>query len=295
MMLIKQIFLFAAILLNAQEAPPPESFFPHHKGDIWQYLDNDGMYYNKTIVKDSLDADGIWHITFLVEYLSIPGSYCEEWYIDAYNQVGNYNSSYLNGVSRQYDLNGKLGSWYLSVVYDDSSCLYKAIVDSGFDYRVYESFFAAEDYQPGDDKMDWGISVLSAGLGVTYKNVEFYYEDLVGAIIDSQLYGTIVKINEVSEPTIVEKSILLKAWPNPFNNRLNINLQVFQPGNYEIDIYNILGQKIKTITTNRFIAGIYQFHWDGLDEYGFQISSGIYLIQTVTNKTTSTYKVIYIK
>ena len=74
---------------------------------------------------------------------------------------------------------------------------------------------------------------------------------------------------------------LAEAYPNPFTQRTRFAFQL--PIDYtgqtvtRITIYNILGQKVKTLLAERRAAGFYNIFWDGRDDLGYKVGSGIYL------------------
>ena len=70
-------------------------------------------------------------------------------------------------------------------------------------------------------------------------------------------------------------------YPNPFNSGTNItySLPINFKSEIQIKVYNILGQEIKTLLNGVSKSGLNQLHWDGLDQRGRQIPSGIYILR----------------
>ena len=52
--------------------------------------------------------------------------------------------------------------------------------------------------------------------------------------------------------------------------------------NVSINIYNLLGQHIRTLVENKDQIGQFKVQWDGYDQFGQQMSSGVYFIQLLT-------------
>ena len=77
-----------------------------------------------------------------------------------------------------------------------------------------------------------------------------------------------------------------KAYPNPFKENITIEYQLQQDGRVEIQINNILGQKIKSLLSEEQQAGLQRIKWDGIDESGSLVRTGIYYItlRTPTDK-----------
>jgi hypothetical protein len=93
----------------------------------------------------------------------------------------------------------------------------------------------------------------------------------------------------VDDPTIPHiPAVSLDAWPNPFKVFTNIKVNVPQGGlgraeNASISIYNIKGQKVKTIALDPSKAGEQFTYWDGRDGDNRLCSSGIYLMNLMVN------------
>jgi hypothetical protein len=88
---------------------------------------------------------------------------------------------------------------------------------------------------------------------------------------------------------------LSEAYPNPFNPETKINFSIPQNGNIKIAVYNLLGQKIKTLVNQEFNAGSYSATWNGKDDFGKQVASGIYLFRLETESFKTTKKVMLMK
>ncbi|MCI0515628.1 T9SS type A sorting domain-containing protein [candidate division KSB1 bacterium] len=65
-------------------------------------------------------------------------------------------------------------------------------------------------------------------------------------------------------------------YPNPFNPRTTFQYQLAAPARVEIAIYNLLGQKIQVLLHEMRAPGFYEIQWDGQDQAGLPVASGIY-------------------
>ncbi len=65
-------------------------------------------------------------------------------------------------------------------------------------------------------------------------------------------------------------------YPNPFNATTIIEFALPQAGEVKLELYNILGQKIRTLVDQELSPGYKQVIWDGTDQKGKQVASGIY-------------------
>jgi len=87
----------------------------------------------------------------------------------------------------------------------------------------------------------------------------------------------------------------LTNYPNPFNPSTVLTFTVCESVETELSIYNITGQKIKTLHTGHQQEGVFNVVWDGHDDYGAQVASGIYLAILITPKASITRKIVLLK
>ena len=110
---------------------------------------------------------------------------------------------------------------------------------------------------------------------------------------------TILDLNNLtpaSENVIANEEILLTNYPNPFNPTTTISFSIINDSNVELSIFNIKGQKIKTLANNDFMKGSHSIIWNGFNESGDSVSTGIYLYKlNVNGKTESMRKCLLLK
>jgi hypothetical protein len=88
---------------------------------------------------------------------------------------------------------------------------------------------------------------------------------------------------------------LSNAYPNPFNPTTNIQFNLAKSENVKLVVFNILGQKIKTLVNGEMKAGSYTATWNGRDEFGSEVASGIYFYRLESQSFNSTKKMILMK
>jgi hypothetical protein len=89
------------------------------------------------------------------------------------------------------------------------------------------------------------------------------------------IYGTPQGINE--QPTLPAKITLSQNYPNPFNSNTLIAYDLSQDCEVALEIYNILGQRVKAIGLGPQNAGANRIYYDGTDDFGAALPSGTYL------------------
>jgi len=88
---------------------------------------------------------------------------------------------------------------------------------------------------------------------------------------------------------------LEQNYPNPFNPVTRIDYSVAFAGNVEVNIYDILGRRIRQIASGQHQPGTYTAVWDGTDGNGEGVASGIYLYKLVTAEETTARKMLMLK
>ena len=107
-----------------------------------------------------------------------------------------------------------------------------------------------------------------------YKNVTLtdYYEHIKPAVFD-----------------------LKQNYPNPFNPVTSIKYQIPKSAHVKLVIYNILGLKVRTLVDKGQLPGFYQVEWNGRNESGNQVSSGVYIYSITAGRFTKCRKMIFVK
>lgn len=91
------------------------------------------------------------------------------------------------------------------------------------------------------------------------------------------------------------KYALHANYPNPFNPVTTIKYDLKDAGKVSLKVYNILGQEVRTLVNARQLAGYQQVVWDGRNNSGQSVSSGIYIYRLETEKFTKSRKMMLLK
>ncbi len=90
-------------------------------------------------------------------------------------------------------------------------------------------------------------------------------------------------------------AIILYPYPNPFNSTITMEMTIFKQANVCIKIYDILGRRVSTIFNAPLEQGIYKFIWDGKDDKGVFLNSGVYFVSILGNDFKKQIKIIFLK
>jgi len=88
---------------------------------------------------------------------------------------------------------------------------------------------------------------------------------------------------------------LYQNYPNPFNPDTNIRYSLKDDSNVRIQICNLLGQTVRTLVNTRKGKGTYTIHWDGRDDSGRPVASGVYYYRLYTQDQKLVRKMILMK
>jgi len=86
-----------------------------------------------------------------------------------------------------------------------------------------------------------------------------------------------------------------KNYPNPFNPTTTIDYSIVQKTNVNISVHNILGQKLATLINKHHVPGSYKIDWNGKDEQGVSVSSGLYFYKMNAGDFMQTGKMVLMK
>jgi hypothetical protein len=100
---------------------------------------------------------------------------------------------------------------------------------------------------------------------------------------------------EDGKDIIVRSHQLFRAYPNPFNPTTTIRVKMAKTAEASLVIYNVMGQKVKTLHSGSLEKGTRNFKWNGTDNAGKQVASGLYFYQLKTQNNMQTKSVIFLK
>jgi hypothetical protein len=144
--------------------------------------------------------------------------------------------------------------------------------------------------------------LIGAKFEATYRNswngliddVRIYDYALTAEQVDSLYYLEISsKVNRNSKP--VSTFQLEQNYPNPFNPSTTISYNLTQPDNVRLRIYDMLGTEIATLVNGEQQAGVQHVVWNGTDNLGHAVSSGVYLYQLESGDQIQQHKMLLIK
>jgi hypothetical protein len=104
--------------------------------------------------------------------------------------------------------------------------------------------------------------------------------------------GSVVSVEESVIPNTFE---LMQNYPNPFNPSTQIKFSIPVNGFVTLKIYDLLGKEIKTLINSEYSAGSHSMQWNGDDNLGNKVSTGIYVYRMTSGNFASSKKMLLIK
>jgi hypothetical protein len=122
------------------------------------------------------------------------------------------------------------------------------------------------------------------------------FEIADGVLVDgSRLTNPVVTLGALNIQTTPTEFALRQNFPNPFNPETTIKYDLADAGRVELRIYNMVGQVIRTLVNERQNPGRYSIRWDGKDDRGLSVSSGIYFYRLTSEKFNDVKKLMLLK
>ena len=115
------------------------------------------------------------------------------------------------------------------------------------------------------------------------------------AAIDRGAYEYCVGLSGVGEPAPLALGVGLSCAPNPFNPRTTVSFELVNSGQVSMGVYDLRGLKIRSLAEAWFGAGQHQVVWDGRDDQGQELGSGVYLIRLVSKDGDISGRVVLLR
>lgn len=245
------------------------------------------------VIKTNSNGDSLW--TKLIDVSPHDISTCITENTDNGNiLVSGYSFNPDYGILILLDSNGEI----IWLEYDNSingvqqSVLFaynnNFIVDANEMYCIDENYNIIWNSNSNPSGYDKYIKLLEDNYIVFTGSHSLPYNNHIPSLSKADPQGNIVSIEDFDIPSTNDYK--LTNYPNPFNPTTTIEFSINNHSKVELTIYNIKGQKIKTLANEHFSKGSNAVIWDGDDENNKPVSSGIYYYKLNVNGKTETVK-----
>jgi hypothetical protein len=145
---------------------------------------------------------------------------------------------------------------------------------------------------PNDDRGTWGMELHQQQIFLSYIVAFIPFASNVAGIklLD---WGFSVDVDEKRDGSRLPLApSLSQNYPNPFNPETTIQFDVHQRESVLLEVFDIQGRKVATLANQGYPRGSYSLKWNGRDEAGKAVSSGVYLYRIHAGKFVQTRKMI---
>ncbi len=121
-----------------------------------------------------------------------------------------------------------------------------------------------------------------------------------GSAVVSQLWLKETGVGLVVTPSgdngeIPTTLALDQNYPNPFNPETQIRFQLPADATVKLELFNVLGQRVRLLANGNYAAGYHTLRWDGRNESGLSAASGIYIYRLTSGQTVLTKRMLLLK
>ena len=133
-------------------------------------------------------------------------------------------------------------------------------------------------------------------MNITQIHFDKLREDLISMGANQQLLEDVYFLFSNSSIIQLQKSFFLyQNKPNPFNPATLISFSIPEQIEITLNIYNLRGCLIRTLCNKVFEVGKHQILWDGRDEFGHNVSSGVYFYSMKAGNYSQIRKMVFLK
>jgi len=192
---------------------------------------------------------------------------------------------------------------------------YRSIDNAGVDFNLFDGFSDAEKWQAISggiqtthiDSADVAMVIATGPVTIpASESVEIGFAVVAGESLSQieknasnaqQLWNGLIatSVDVAFSPTLPKSFSLSQNFPNPFNPATVIGYDIAKPTDVELTIFNMLGQKVRTLVREKLAPGSYAATWNGLTDSGEQVASGIFLYTLRAGDFRQTKKLLFVK
>jgi hypothetical protein len=292
MKLIKTTIFFSIIIIELAAAQIITGVAPLKPGNKWVYQSYIAGDYSNPETDQYLITDSIKVINGIPFYAVLGGiklDYTMYYGLTPDQYFARYVEFMTDSLFKYFKANIKFGdAWEQQ--WEGGITLYSTIIDT-FTAKVFNKNTLIYTMDRRDSSLIHGSrEYWTKEYGMLNGIYEQAEDILVGCVIDGVLYGdtTITGIDEAKE--LPDKFVLYQNYPNPFNPNTVISWQLVTGSKVRLEIYNILGEKIKTLIDEYYSPGKYNISFNAEE-----LPSGIYFYRLITEDFIQTKKMMLVR
>jgi len=130
---------------------------------------------------------------------------------------------------------------------------------------------------------------------ITFNNVEIDNLGIVNVTVtgeDMITYEGVINMTVAGVNDLINDIANFTSQPNPFSTNTKINYTLLESNNTTIQIYNVRGQIVRNLKSDMQSAGNHSIVWNGLNDNGSKLDSGVYYCRLTSGKNVRTIKLL---
>ena len=131
--------------------------------------------------------------------------------------------------------------------------------------------------------------------GDNYETASINLDNVKLSGADGTLIDFIIRSNSQEIKMIPGQFALQQNFPNPFNPSTEIRFDLPEGGHVELSVFNMAGQKVRTLSSEIMQPGYHAIIWDGTNNFGSKVATGMYFYAISTAQFNDTKKMLFLK
>jgi hypothetical protein len=259
----------------------PLSFFPHHLGDVWEYLGTQvpNTYWQYRITADSSGEGrayiGIRRGESTFRYI-LDSAACSVYLVTALD------------TQYYYKLNAQEGeSWE---VWRSSQSSIIATVVREFDGLVIDTVVHIKQIEYSSNGLQLGSDYLGSSMGLIGTDIDGWPDGRVRGMIINGVQREIVTSVPEFRAGLADNFRLGQNYPNPFNPTTQIQFELPHASQVDLGVYNTLGQQVAALVSDKLPAGSHVTSFDA-----HLLPGGVYFCRMHSGRGVQTIKMLLLK
>lgn len=167
--------------------------------------------------------------------------------------------------------------------------LFSYLPDLSIESVTYEEYVGVNDWSP-TDLVSYSYDAQGFAEMIEYL---YYHNDQWND--HGRLLLDMMEISDVEEDLMKPSDIVVENYPNPFNPETTIRFTLDRKQKVKVSVFNILGQRMNTLIQDKLPTGTHSVLWDGRDEKGNMLASGVYFYRLKSKDSVVTGKMLFLK
>ncbi len=276
------IDMLSVYIINGLEWRPLDQ--PAPWAGVWMYMGHEDTVF-VYCVNDSANRVGFppGHMGHGMGMMWPDSSFVQFWQIHPDSLPGNHDDEHFMGF--YLNAHDPFGMGMMDGRFGGHGGMMRFQKEHQFQFHYYdedlEEMGLSEDgmkMRYWDEEMKQWLDVSGVSINTESNTITFTTLDL------SNYYAlaaptSVTGIEESESNATPDDFVLRQNYPNPFNPSTNIQFELPTESHVQLSVYNLLGQRIAVLLDENKVAGVYTVQWNGKDDSGRPVSSGIYLVK----------------